>query len=180
MFDYVYQWSLSTVRKLIKYILIIFLFSNISSLCLHDIDTEKISLQTIFKLRHTYQTKRLLRIIYFREFDITIDENRLNIDLKNLTESYEIDFKLNILDQSTSLLTTKLCSLISQEQRDTILVADLYTKEIDLISRSLKIPTIATTNRYSIFHGKLVKFFKHSNIFLFSWFSFSIIRIYLN
>ncbi len=91
---------------------------------------------------------------------MTVNENRLKADVKNLTESYGIDFKLNILDQSTELLTTKLCSLISEEQRDTILIADLYTKEIDLISRSLQIPTIAMTNRYSIVQGKLVNFYK--------------------
>jgi hypothetical protein len=125
--------------------------------CLCGIDSQ--SLQKILKLRQIYQTKRLLRIIYFREFDITVDENRLKTDIKNLTELYRIDLKLNIFDQSRSLLTGKLCSLISEEQRDTILIADLYTKEIDLISRSLKIPTITTTNRYQIVQGKLVKFF---------------------
>jgi hypothetical protein len=165
MFDYVYQWSLSTITKSI-----LFIFLNISCLYLHDIDLKKeVSLQTIFKLRHTYQTKRLLRVIYFREFDMTVNENRLKIDVKNLTESYGIDLKLNILNQSTSLLTKKLCSLISEEPRDTILIADLYTKEIDLISRSLQIPTIAITNRYSIVQGKLVKFeilfTKNSNLF---------------
>jgi hypothetical protein len=99
---------------------------------------------------------------------MTIDENRLKIDLKNFTESYKIDLKIIILDQSTELLINKLCSLISEERRDTILLADLYTKEIDLISRSLQIPTIATTNRYSIAEGKLVKFKKkNSNIFVF-------------
>jgi hypothetical protein len=158
MFDYVYQWSLPTISKSIKYISIIFMFFYLSCLCLDSIDSEKASLQKILKLRHTYQTKKLLRIIYFREFDMTVDEHRLKTDVKNLTDSYGIDLKVNILDQSTSLLTTKLCSLISEEQRDTILIADLYTKEIDLISRSLQIPTITTTNRYSMVQGKLVKF----------------------
>ncbi|CAF2992186.1 unnamed protein product [Rotaria sp. Silwood2] len=133
------------------------MFCNLFCLYFHGIDTqsiEKSSLQKILKVRNTYQTKRLLRIIYFREFDMTIDENRLKKDVKNLTESYDIDLKVNIFNQSTSLWTTKLCSLISEEQRDTILIADLYTKEIDLISRSLKIPTIATTNRYQIVQGK--------------------------
>ncbi len=166
MFDCIYQWSLSTIIKTLL-IFVIFIFSG---LCLHDIASEKLSLQTILTLRHTSPTKRLLRIIYFREFDLTVNENRLKADVKNLTESYGIDFKLNILDQSTELLTTKLCSLISEEQRDTILIADLYTKEIDLISRSLQIPTIAITNRYSIVQGKLVKFeilfTKNSNLFL--------------
>ncbi len=165
MFYYVYQWSLSTITK---YLLIIFLFFNCFCLCLNDINSEEISLKTILKSRHIYETKRLLRIIYFREFDMTIDENRLKIDLKNFTESYKIDLKIIILDQSTELLINKLCSLISEERRDTILLADLYTKEIDLISRSLQIPTIATTNRYSIAEGKLVKFKKkNSNIFVF-------------
>lgn len=154
MFDCIYQWSLSTIIKTLL-IFVIFIFSG---LCLHDIASEQLSLQTILKLRHTSPTKRLLRIIYFREFDLTVNENRLKADVKNLTESYGIDFKLNILDQSTELLTTKLCSLISEEQRDTILIADLYTKEIDLMSRSLQIPTIAMTNRYSIVQGKLVTF----------------------
>ncbi|CAF1117625.1 unnamed protein product [Rotaria sordida] len=133
------------------------MFCNLFCLCFHGIDSqsiEKTSLQKVLKIRNTYQTKKLLRIIYFREFDMSIDENRLKKDFKNLTESYEIDLKINILNQSTSLLVTKLCSLISEEQRDTILIADLYTKEIDLISRSLKIPTIATTNRYQIVQGK--------------------------
>lgn len=150
MFDYVYQWLLK-----------LFIFLNISFLfCLsfHDIHSTNLSLQTIVKLRQTYQTKRLLRIIYFRESDMTIDENRLKIDLKNLTEPYDIDIKLNILEQTTNLLVNKLCSIISEDQRDTILIADLYTKEIDLISRSLQIPTIVTTNRYSIVQAKLVKF----------------------
>lgn len=132
-------------------------------LCFYGIDSHSIeesSFKTIFNLRHTYQTKRLLRIIYFREFDMTVDEKLLKTDVKNLTETYGIDLKINILDQSKSLLTAKLCSLISEEQRDTILIADLYTKEIDLISRSLKIPTIVTTNRYQIVQGKLVKFFQ--------------------
>ena len=136
-----------------------FMFFYVFYLCLCGIDSqsiEKPSLQKILQSQDIYQTKRLLRIIYFREFDMTVDENRLKTDVKNLTESYGIDLKLNILDQSKSLLTPKLCSLISEEQRDTILIADLYTKEIDLISRSLKIPTIATTNRYQIVQGKLV------------------------
>jgi len=145
------------------------MFFNLFSFCLHGIDTksiEKSSLQTIFQLRNTQlinqQQKKLLRIIYFREFDMTLDETRLKSDLKNLTEAYDIDFKLNILDQSESFSLIQLCSLISHERRDTILIADLYTKEIDLISRSLKIPTIAITNRYQIVQGKLVRFFKKS------------------
>jgi hypothetical protein len=73
-----------------------------------------------------------------------------------MTDFYDIDFKLHIFDQSTPLLITKLCALIAEERRDTIFLTDLYTKEIDLISRSFQIPTIATTNRYSIVQGKLV------------------------
>lgn len=174
MFDYVYQWLLRLI-----------IFLNFSTFCIsfHDIHSENISLQTIFKLRQTYQTKRLLRIIYFRESDVTVDENRLKKDLQNLTDPYDIDIKLNILDQSAGLLVNKLCTIISEEQRDTILIADLYTKEIDLISRSLQIPTIVTTNRYSIVQGKLVKFIrkKNSKIFLLLFLScFSIILIYLN
>jgi hypothetical protein len=150
------------------------MFFNLFSFCLHGIETKSIdkpSLQTIFQLRHTQLInqpppqqqipKKSLRIIYFREFDITIDENRLKSGVKNLTESYGIDLKINILDQTPSFSLYKLCSLISQESRDTILIADLYTKEIDLISRSLKIPTITYTNRYQIVQGKLVRFFKN-------------------
>jgi hypothetical protein len=147
------------------------MFFNLFSFCLHGIETkslDKPSLQTIFQLRHTQlinQTpKKSLRIIYYREFDITIDENRLKSGVKNLTESYGIDLKINILDQSQGLSVYKLCSLISQEQRDTIIIADLYTKEIDLISRSLKIPTITYTNRYQIVQGKLVRFSKTKTI----------------
>ena len=90
---------------------------------------------------------------------MTIDEVRLTMDMKNLTASYGIDFQLNILDQSKSLLTRTVCSIIAQEPRDTVLIADLYTKEIDLISRSLKIPTIATTNRYQLVQAKQVSLF---------------------
>jgi len=147
------------------------MFFNLFSFCLHGIETkslDKSSLQTIFQLRNTQfihqqqQQKKLLRIIYFREFDKTIDENSLKTDVKNLTDLYGIDLKLNILDQSESFSLIQLCSLISHERRDTILIADLYTKEIDLISRSLKIPTIAITNRYQIVQGKLVRLFKKS------------------
>lgn len=142
------------------------MFFNLFSFCLHGIESksfDKPSLQTIFQLRNTQlinqqQQKKLLRIIYFREFDKTIDEYSLKNDVKNLTDLYGIDLKLNILDQSKSFSVQKLCSVISQERRDTILIADLYTKEIDLISRSLKIPTIAITNRYQIVQGKLVRF----------------------
>ena len=55
----------------------------------------------------------------------------------------------------------QLCAIIAQERRDTIIVADLYTKEIDFLSRALKLPTIAITNRYQIVQGKLVKIFIH-------------------
>jgi hypothetical protein len=141
------------------------MFFNLFSFCLYGIETkslDKSSLQTIFQLRNTQlitqQQKKLLRIIYFREFDMTIDENYLKSDVKNQTESYGIDLKFNILDQTKSFSINKLCSLISQERRDTIIIADLYTKEIDLISRSLQIPTIAITNRYQIVQGKLVRF----------------------
>jgi hypothetical protein len=158
MFNYVYQWSLSTIKKfLIQTLPIIFILFNLCCLCRHESNSEKISLRTILNSRHIHQTKRLLRIVYIREFGLNFEENRLQIDVKNLTEFYNIDFKLNIFDQSTPLLIKKLCALIAEEQRDTIFLTDLYTKEIDLISRSLQIPTIATTNRYSIVQGKLVK-----------------------
>jgi hypothetical protein len=185
MFKYVCQRSLSTISKSVQFItkiFIIFIFFNLSCLCQGGSDSqsiEKSSLQKLFQLRHVSQTKKLLRIIYFREFDMTINEDRLKNEVKNLTESFGIDLKVNIFDQSSSLLIPKLCSLISEEHRDTILIADLYTKEIDLISRSLRIPTIATTNRYQLVQGKMVKFFK-----IFSknpdLIFFSIILIYLN
>ncbi|CAF0771859.1 unnamed protein product [Rotaria sordida] len=165
MLDYVRQRPSPTISlsfKFIRLLIIFFMFFNLFSFCLHDIDRKTIdkhSLQTIFQLRHTQiinqKEKKLLRIIYFREFDMTLNANRLRFDVKNLTESYGIDFKINILDQSKSFSLIKLCSIISEERRDTILIADLYTKEIDLISRSLKLPTIAITNRYQIVQGKL-------------------------
>ncbi len=166
MLDYVRQRPSPTTSYSFTLIL---MFFNLFSFCLHGIETKPIdkpSLQTIFQLRQAQlfnqpqqQTpKKSLRIIYYREFDITIDETRLKAGVKNLTESYGIDLKINIFDQSPSFSIYKLCSVISQEPRDTILIADLYTKEIDLISRSLKIPTIAYTNRYQIVQGKLVRF----------------------
>ena len=165
MLDYVRQRPSPTISFLfIRLITIFFMFFNLFSFCLHGIDTQSItkpSLQTIFQLRNTQlinqQQKKLLRIIYFREVDVIIDENRLKSDVQNLTESHDIDLKLDILDQSKTFSLTKICSLISQERRDTILIADLYTKEIDLISRSLKLPTIAIRNRYQIVQGKLVR-----------------------
>jgi hypothetical protein len=168
MLDYVRQRPSPTISLssiFIRLLSLFFMFFNLFSFCLHGIDTqsiEKPSLQTIFKLRNTQlinqQQRKPLRIVYFREFDMTIDENRLKSDVKNLTESYGIDLKINILDQSKSFSITKLCSIISQERRDTILIADLYTKEIDFLSRSLRIPTIAITNRYQIVQGKLVRY----------------------
>ncbi|CAF0746785.1 unnamed protein product [Rotaria sp. Silwood1] len=168
MLDYVRQRpsptiSLSSLSFIfIRLLVIFFMFFNLFSFCLHDIETkiiDKHSLKTILQLRHTQiinqQEKKLLRIIYFREFDMTLNAQRFKYDVKNLTESYGIDFKINIIDQSKAFLLTKLCSIISEERRDTILIADLYTKEIDFISRSLKLPTIAITNRYQIVQGKL-------------------------
>ncbi|CAF1208716.1 unnamed protein product [Rotaria magnacalcarata] len=160
MLDYGSQRSLPTISKPIQFVRIIsitFMFLSSMCLCVHGFDSQsfpKPSLQKVFKARSAHQTKRSLRVIYFREFDMTIDENRLKNDIKNLTESYEIDLKIKVFNQSTLLLSEKLCSLIAQEKRDTIIIADLYTKEIDLISRSLKMPTIATTNRYQIVQGK--------------------------
>lgn len=168
MLDYVCQRSLPTITKSVQFIHIIFMFFNLFSLCSYGVYSQSIersSLQKIVKLQNSYQTKRLLRIVYFRELDMNIDGNRLKNDVKNLTESHDIDLQINILNQSTSLLTEKLCSLLSEEQRDTIMIADFYTKEIDLISRSLKIPTIATTNRYQIVQGKQVRIQTKKNIF---------------
>lgn len=164
MLDYVCQRSLPTIPKPIQFIHIIsitFIFLNSLCLCFHGIDSqsiEKPSLHRLFKVRHVSPPKRLLRILYFREFDMTINEYRLKNDLRNLTESYEIDLKIKIFNQSTILLSRQVCSLIAEEKRDTILIADLYTKEVDLISRSLKIPTIVTTNRYQIVQAKQVRF----------------------
>lgn len=143
------------------------MYFQLLSFCLHSVDSQsldKSSLQTLFKLRNaqlTHPPRRFLRIVYFREFDMAIDEHLLKSDAKNLTESHGIDFKLNILDQSKSFSMNQLCTLLAQERRDTILVADLYTKEIDLLSRSLKIPTIAITNRYQVVQGKLVSIDVH-------------------
>jgi hypothetical protein len=175
MLDYVRQRPSPTISfsslsfRFVYLIIIFFMFFNLFTFCLHDIDTKSIdkpSLQTIFKLRNIQlinqqqqQQRKFLRIIYFREFDMTIDENRLKADVKNLTEIYGIDLKISVLDQSKTFSITNLCSLISQERRDTVIIADLYTKEIDLISRSLKLPTIALTNRYQIVQGKLVRSF---------------------
>ena len=140
-----------------------FLILYLLACLLHGIDSslleERASLQRIFQLRQAQPPRKLLRILYFREFDMTMDELRLTMDIKNLTTSYGIDFQLNILNQSKSLLATTVCSIIAQEPRDTVLIADSYTKEIDLISRSLKIPTIATTNRYQLVQGKQVGVF---------------------
>ena len=186
MLDYVRQRPSPTNSfSLTNFPTIIFMFLNLFSCCLHGVQTkslDKPSLQTIFQLRHTQlvnqPAKKHLRIIYYREFDLTIDENRLKSSVKNLTDSYGVDMKINILDQSQAFSVEKLCSIISQEQRDTILIADLYTKEIDLISRALKIPTIAYTNRYQVVQGKLVRFSSNkSKLFLFSS---SIILTYSN
>lgn len=167
MLDYVRQRPSPTISlsyRFVRLLILFFMFCNQFSYCLHEFDTPKIdkySLQKLFQLRSTQaissQQKKFLRIVYFRDFDMNINENRLKYDVKNLTEPYGIDLKLDILNQSKSFSIAKLCSLISQERRDTIIIADLYTKEIDLISRSLKIPTIAITNRYQIVHGKLVR-----------------------
>lgn len=168
MLDYVRQRSSTTISRLFFFLTFLtkfFMYFQLVHFCLNPIDAEIIdtspsSLQTLLKLRtarvNNDVIKRSLRIIYFREFDVSIDEHRLKFDVKNLTEVHGIDFKLNILDQSRSFSLYQFCSIIGQERRDTILVADLYTKEIDFISRALKIPTIAITNRYQIVQGKLV------------------------
>ncbi|UJR14140.1 hypothetical protein I4U23_001134 [Adineta vaga] len=154
MFNYVYLWSLSTYFKSSQFYFHIFIFIHLFHTHQCEI-TEKSSLQRFRHLRHTYSNKRLLRLIYFRVFDKTVNENYLKSDVKNLTESHGIDLKLNILDQPNAMSTEKLCSLIGEEPRDTIFISDLYTKEVDFLSRSLKIPTIAMTNRYQIVQGKL-------------------------
>ena len=130
---------------------------------LHAIDTPTSERSTLRSLLQAGSgqlvqpsTRRFVRIVYFREFDMSIDESRLKSDVRNLTESYGIDFQLSIVDQSTSFSMMSLCSMIAHERRDTILIADLYTKEIDFLSRSLKLPTIAITNRYQIVQGKAV------------------------
>jgi hypothetical protein len=175
MLDYVRQRPSPTILRL-SYLSIRFLYIltktcilfQLLSICLHNIECQAIdrtSLQSLFKLRNAqiihqqqHQQRRALRIIYFREFDMNIKEDHLKADVKNLTESNGIDLKLHILNQSTFLSISHICSIIGNERRDIILVADLYTKEIDLISRSLKLPTIAITNRYQIVQGKLVRY----------------------
>ena len=156
MFDYVRprHWSTKFLRLiLIQTVFFCFIsFREIQSVSFQH----RSSLQTILRLRHAQEHRKLLRIIYFREFDSSINVHRLTMEIKNLTITNDIDVKFNILDQSKALLTIPLCSIIDGEARDTIIIADLYTKEIDLISRSLKIPTIAITNRYQLVQGKQV------------------------
>lgn len=169
MLDYVRQRPSPTSSFsliFISFLWRIWMCWNLFSSCLHGIETsqsidQSSSLRNIFQLRQTQiqqqlPNKKFLRIIYYRDFDSTIDEIRLKSAVKNLTESYNIDLKIQIFEQSQTLSVYPLCSLLSQEQRDTIIIADLYTKEIDFISRALKIPTIAYTNRYQIVQGKLV------------------------
>lgn len=148
MFDYVRQWSFSTtLHRLIS----LLLFFNV-------LQSSTSSFSSIFQTRaaNLVNARRFLRIIYFREYDLTLDETRLTSDIQNFTRTYDIDLKFHILDQSKSLLGPQVCSIISDRWRDTIFLADLYTKELDLISRTLKIPTIAITNRYQVSQGKLV------------------------
>lgn len=156
MFDYVRQWSLSTSLNRFRFCLGLCLLFSFDFV--HSSSTLSNLLFRSQRANHP-NARRFLRIIYFRENDLTIDEARLTNDIQNLTTIYEIDLKLHILDQSKSLLGPKVCSIISQQWRDTIFMADLYTKEIDLISRTLKIPTIAITNRYQVAQGKLVSRF---------------------
>jgi len=138
------------------------MFVNLFSFCLHGTESSyspKSSLQTLFQQQEQYKllnysTKKFLRIIYYREYDSSLDETRLKNDVKNLTESHDINLKVDIINQSRSYTIQNLCSIIAHERRDTILIADLYTKEIDLISRSLQIPTIALINRYEVVQGK--------------------------
>ena len=178
MLDYVPQrpsptksFSLTCISFLIR----VWMLWNLFSCCLHGIDTQSInqptsSFQKFFQLRQTQTqqpAKKLLRIIYYRDFDRTMDEIRLKSTVKNLTESFNIDLKIHILEQSQTLSIYSLCSILSQEVRDTIIIADLYTKEIDLISRGLKIPTITYTNRYQIVQGKLVSSIHSNQVILF-------------
>ena len=158
MFNYADRWFLPIVTRSILLILMIL---NIFALCRLDLDAEKTSLRTILK---SHRTRPTLRIVYFRELNSSIEGNRLRIDIENLTQIYRIDLQLHILNQSTPFVINKLCSLINAEQRDTVFITDLYTKEIDLISRSLQIPTIATTNRYSIVQGKLVSLTREESL----------------
>ncbi|CAF1181412.1 unnamed protein product [Adineta ricciae] len=149
-----YQWSLSTGFKSRVFYIHVFILLHLLHLCQCE-NTNRSSLRRFLHSRHTYSSRRALRVIYFREFDKTVNEHYLGTDVKNLTESYGIDLKLNIFEQPTAITTRRLCSLIGEEARDTIFIADLYTKEIDFLSRSLQIPTIAITNRYQIVQGKL-------------------------
>ena len=158
MFNYAYHWLPSIITKFIPLILMLF---SISGRCRNSTDSGKRSLKTILDIP---QAKSSLRIVYFRELNLSLEESRLRIEIKNLTQAHGIDVQLQIFDQSTPSLLNKLCSLIDNEQRDTVFLADLYTKEIDLISRSLQIPTIATTNRYSVVQGKLVIFIERKTL----------------
>ena len=152
MFDSVRQWSLSTrFNRLISLYFLLLLFVE-----LVQSDPSLSNLLRRYSRATHPNARRFLRVIYFRENDLTIDEARLTNDVRNLTSIYEIDLKLHILDQAKSLLGPRICSIISEQWRDTIFIADLYTKEIDLISRTLKIPTITITNRYQVSQGKFV------------------------
>ena len=170
MLDYVRQRPSPTISSFsIHFLTKFFMYFQIFSCCFSPIHSEAITKYSLHNLINSKtvptishsSTKKSLRIIYFREFDKSIEENRLKSDVKNLTDSYGIDLKLNIIEQSTSLSMYRICSLIGHERSDTIVIADLYTKEIDFLSRSLKIPTIAITNRYQIVQGKMVRDTKH-------------------
>lgn len=152
MFHNVYRRPLSSLLKLL-------LVCHVLGACRTHDEPAALSpstLQRLLRVRQTLPPRRLLRIVYFQEFDKTVDENYLKMDVKNLTDAYGMDLKLVILDQPTAMVTRQLCTLIADERRDTIFIADLYTKEVDFLSRSLKIPTITLTNRYQIVQGKLV------------------------
>lgn len=171
MFDYVSQRPSPIKSSFVSPIRWLFMCWNICSYCLRGTESlapNRSSLQTILQQHHTQlipsTTKKLFRIIYYREYDINLDETRLKNEVKNLTDINGIDLKIDIINQSKSYTIQNLCSIISQERRDTILIADLYTKEIDLISRSLQIPTIALINRYEIVQGKMVKRKRESSL----------------
>ena len=160
MLDYVRHRPLLTRSQPNRFGSLVVQCLFILSLCLVDLHGQSAldhsSLRTMLQRRQPTPARRLLRVVYFRKFDVTVDETRLRNDVRNVTESFGIDFRLNILNQSSSLLATKLCAILSQEPLDTVLIADLYTKEIDLISRSLQMPTIAITNGYQLVQGKQV------------------------
>lgn len=163
---------------------IIFCFLSVLLPKIHSYATEKNQTKILFDFKnavtaisqiqehqqhyHNSQSRhrKHLRIVVFRGQESSKEENNLFNDSRSLAESYGINLTIEVFDQSSSLSMHRLCSIIKDERRDTILLASLYTKEIDFLSRSLKLPTIALTNRYDIVQGKLVRHHSSSDEYL--------------